>query len=222
MYSEPAQGSQALQIGHWPPRVQSFDGVNIQSQPTCQLFWRQPQLLARVSYFHANGDLAARIRSKQSQAGIILLTAQTALDTRLQGYKSGADVYLPKPVDFEELVAVLSSMARKIAANRSVEQPILRLDSQANKLSGPEGVAVLTEAEKRALTRFVLAPHSFLERWELMEAFGSTEMPVTPRSLEVRTATLRKKISDVTGSETNPIVGIRGTGYRLSIAVELV
>ncbi len=166
-------------------------------------------------------SLAARIRARQPEAGIILLTAQAALNTRLQGYGSGADVYLVKPVDPEELLALLRSMARRIVGTRADGSSDLLLDGRANILAGPKTEIPVTEAEKRVLTRFALAPHTSLERWELMEALGSADEPVSPRSLEVRIATLRKKISEALGDKSNPIVNIRGTGYRLTARISL-
>jgi DNA-binding response OmpR family regulator len=166
-------------------------------------------------------SLSRRIRDRQPQAGIVMLTAKTALNTRLEGYESGADVYLAKPVDPEELVALLASLARRVVKSGSEEGSELVLDPQTNQLLGPRSAVPLSEAEKRVLTRFALAPQSVLERWELMEALGSITVPVSPRSLEVRIATLRKKISDATGGNYNPILGIRGTGYKLRPTLKL-
>lgn len=166
-------------------------------------------------------SLAARIRDKQPQAGIVLLTAQTSLNARVEGYEAGADVYLAKPVNPEELVAALRSLARRVVKSRVEEGSELLLDPQTNYLLGPKSSVALSEAEKRVLTRFALAPQSVLERWELMEALGSAGASVSPRSLEVRIATLRKKISDTIGGESNPILGIRGTGYRLRPTLKL-
>lgn len=166
-------------------------------------------------------SLAARIRERQPLAGIVLLTAQAALNKRVEGYEAGADVYLAKPVNAEELVAILRSLARRTIASRSENGFELVLDPQTDQLLGPKDCIPITEAEKRVLTRFALAPQSMLERWELMEALGSSGTPASPRSLEVRITTLRKKISDAIGGETNPILGIRGVGYRLRPKLKL-
>ncbi len=160
-------------------------------------------------------SLSVRIRERHPQAGIVLLTARTAPNARIDGYNSGADVYLGKPVDAEELLAVLRSMARRLHSGRREQDHDLVLDTDANLLLGPAARIPLSEAEKRALTRFALSPQRELERWELMEAFGSIEAPISPRSMEVRIATLRKKTADALGNATNPILGLRGSGYRL-------
>lgn len=166
-------------------------------------------------------NLAARIRERQPQAGIIILTANSALNSKLDGYQSGADVYLAKPVDVEELLAVLGSLTRRLRDNRTEDAPELIIDAESNQLVGLQAVILLSEPEKRALTRFAFSSQATLERWELMEAFGSPEAPVSPRSLEVRVAALRKKIVYALLTESNPILGLRGVGYKLRPTIRL-
>ena len=166
-------------------------------------------------------NLAARIRERQPQAGIVILTANSALNSKLDGYQSGADMYLAKPVDVEELLAVLGSLERRLRGNRKEDAPELIIDQESNQLVGLKAVISLSEPEKRALTRFAFASQATLERWELMEAFGSLQAPVSPRSLEVRVAMLRKKITDALLTEINPILGLRGTGYKLRPRIRL-
>lgn len=59
-------------------------------------------------------DLAKRIRSAQPRVGIILTTVRSELRDRLDGYESGADIYLPKPTDFEELTAAVEALGRRV------------------------------------------------------------------------------------------------------------
>lgn len=162
-------------------------------------------------------SLAKQIREVQPRAGIIVLTARTELNTRLESYASGADVYLGKPVDPEELVALLRSLSRRLEHKSEENIQGLCLDLQSNMLSGASARVQLTDAESRVLFRFLFASENVLERWELMEAFATPETPISPRSMEVRIATLRKKVSDASGSSMNPILGVRNFGYRLRV-----
>jgi DNA-binding NarL/FixJ family response regulator len=59
-------------------------------------------------------SLAQRIRSRNADIGIILMTVRSELSDRLKGYNVGADVYLAKPVDPNELLAVLSSLGNRL------------------------------------------------------------------------------------------------------------
>ncbi|MGA1473523.1 MAG: response regulator transcription factor [Burkholderiaceae bacterium] len=58
--------------------------------------------------------LAKRIRLAQPRVGIILTTVRRELRDRLNGYESGADIYLPKPTDFEELTAAVEALGRRV------------------------------------------------------------------------------------------------------------
>jgi DNA-binding response OmpR family regulator len=58
--------------------------------------------------------LAKRIRNAQPRVGIVLTTVRSALRERLDGYDSGADIYLPKPTDFEELTAAVEALGRRV------------------------------------------------------------------------------------------------------------
>ena len=59
-------------------------------------------------------QLAARLRNGQPNAGIIMFTARTAIADRINGYKHGADVYLPKPVDPTEFLSVVEALGRRL------------------------------------------------------------------------------------------------------------
>jgi len=60
-------------------------------------------------------SLARRIRSTKAEIGIILMTVRSELSDRLKGYNVGADVYLAKPVDPNELLAVLNSLGNRLS-----------------------------------------------------------------------------------------------------------
>ena len=59
--------------------------------------------------------LAQRFRAASPQAGIIMVTARTTLHDRMVGYETGADIYLPKPVQLGELVSAVNALGRRIS-----------------------------------------------------------------------------------------------------------
>jgi DNA-binding NarL/FixJ family response regulator len=74
-------------------------------------------------------SLAKRFRAASPQAGIIMVTARTALHDRMVGYETGADIYLPKPVQLGELVSAVNALGRRISrAPHVVELPSLPAD----------------------------------------------------------------------------------------------
>jgi DNA-binding response OmpR family regulator len=61
-------------------------------------------------------SLAKRIRQAYPLVGIIMLTARSQAKEKVQGYESGADLYMTKPVDFEELCAALQGFVKAVGA----------------------------------------------------------------------------------------------------------
>jgi DNA-binding NarL/FixJ family response regulator len=59
--------------------------------------------------------LAKRFRAISPKAGIIMVTARTTLHDRMVGYETGADIYLPKPVQLGELVSAVNALGRRIS-----------------------------------------------------------------------------------------------------------
>ena len=162
-------------------------------------------------------SLARRIRASHPKVGIVMVTARDKLDDKIRGYESGADVYLAKPVDPQELVAVIGAFSRRIQEDAD-QTAALRVDRRALTLNGPAGCVALSQSEIILLSGLTMAPGRMLERWQLMDAIGKDGEGISNTSLEVRIATLRKKIATV--SETKPAIqSIRNVGYKLCVPV---
>lgn len=74
-------------------------------------------------------SLAKRLRTSSPQAGIIMATARTTLQDRMAGYETGADIYLPKPVQLGELVSAVNALGRRVSrAPQVVDLPSLPAD----------------------------------------------------------------------------------------------
>jgi DNA-binding response OmpR family regulator len=146
-----------------------------------------------------------------------MVTARDKLDDKIKGYESGADFYLAKPVDPQELLAVVNAFSRRLAEEIDIAGA-LKCDSHAMTLTGPEGSVPLTHSEVVVLSALAKAPGRILERWQLMEAAGNGNEAVSNTSLEVRLAGLRKKLASV--SEARPVLqSIRNVGYKLCVPV---
>ena len=160
-------------------------------------------------------QLVQRIRHLMQKAGIIMLTARSGSLSRIEGYDCGADLYLQKPVSQEELIAAVRSLWRRINGTEdNVDGKAWRLDTTARTLLGPTGRVALTASETKLMMRFALSPERTLERWEAIEALSTGEQEPSPRSLEVRIATLRKKICAIDTLNETHLISIRNLGYR--------
>lgn len=167
-------------------------------------------------------SLSRRIRLAQPLVGIIIVSARSDLQDKVDGYDGGADVYLAKPVPFDELRAAISSFARRRQAQQTTQLgPKGGLRLQQRELHGPVGSVRLTPTEESLLTAFARAPAGRLENWQLFELLGMDSVDTSKSSLEVRMTRLRKKLSQV-GAQGLCLESIRGIGYQLNVPVQVV
>lgn len=164
-------------------------------------------------------SLAKRLREAQPHVGIIITTARTELEDRLQGYAVGADIYLPKPVNPLELVATLSALAKRLI-QQSVETG-LRLDEKKLLLRGLNSEVKLAESEARLLVALATAKDKTLERWQVAAKLCPGSDGISADNLQNRISQLRRKMQNC-GSEGEVIKSIRSTGYRLCVPLVVV
>ncbi len=139
-------------------------------------------------------SLARRIRQAQPQAGIVMVTARVREADKLDGYESGADIYLTKPTSMPELAAAVRALGRRVKAPAAVRvrylldtrAMMLRTTEETQETREPIGFSVREVAMLAALAR---APSRRLEYWQLLELAGPD---VTKAALEVQIVRLRK------------------------------
>ena len=169
-------------------------------------------------------SLTRRFRTAQPKAGIIMVTARHKLADKVQGYESGADIYLPKPADPEELLAAVNAVARKLPSqqgNASLESNVtLSLHALSMKLEGPQGVEKLNDKEVVIISALARAPGQRLEAWQLLQTLGQGMDDNSKSSLEVRIVRLRKKLVQV-GADKGCISNVRNVGYQLCTPVAI-
>jgi len=169
-------------------------------------------------------SLSRRFRSAHPQAGIIMVTARHKIADKVQGYESGADIYLPKPVDPYELLAAVTAVSRKLPAKAAMNaaEPLQALTVRVMtlKVEGPLGMEKLTDGDVAVITALARAPSQRLALWQLMQTLGLSLDDASKSSLEVRIVRLRKKLMAV-GADKNCISNIRNVGYQLCVPIEI-
>jgi DNA-binding response OmpR family regulator len=166
-------------------------------------------------------SLTQRIRRAHDQAGIIMVTARGQLQDKIDGYASGADIYLTKPVDTEELLAAIAALTRRIKPKSpALPELVLQLDTQRLLVTGPIEAVHITDADAKLLSALSKAAGLRLEFWQLNEALGQTPNNRNKASLEVRMTRLRKKLAQAGGADT-ALKAIRGHGYQLCVPLHL-
>ena len=158
-------------------------------------------------------SLLKTLRDDGNQTPVILLTARGQSDDRIEGLRLGADDYLPKPFEPEELALRTAAIIRRTHVPPppdEVEMSGLVFEPTRGLLTGPAGHIRLTDSELQLLTFLARHPGEPLSR----EALADKTSSGTERSIDVQVTRLRKKIEP---DPRNPIhiQTVRGIGYRL-------
>lgn len=157
-------------------------------------------------------DLLKDLRREKNKLPVLLLTARDAVYHRVEGLNSGADDYLVKPFDLDELLARCAALVRR---SQSEGQPIIVIDGLSYEpASGKlerDGKNIMLSGRERAvldvLAHNINRPVSKAMIEERIYDWGSAD--IESNTIEVHIASLRRKI----GRET--IKTIRGVGYMI-------
>lgn len=166
-------------------------------------------------------SLAARLWQAQPRVGIVITTARTLLDDRLKGYESGADIYLPKPVDPKELLLALQALGQRLLHTDTDAPPGLILNKSTLMLSGPTGHSKMSESEARLLFAFASAKDKTLERWQVATQMSVGNEGMSLESMQARLSQLRRKIQHC-GCAGESIKAIRNSGYRFCLPIQVL
>ncbi|WP_374307037.1 response regulator [Dongia sp.] len=159
-------------------------------------------------------DLLRTMRRQGDVRPVIILTARDQIRDRIDGLNAGADDYLVKPFDLDELAARVAAVARRAAGNPS---PIVTLDdielNQAARELKRGGKRIdLTQREWAILDQLLRRPNAVVSKEQLEETLYSFGAEIESNTIEVHVSRLRKKLGK------DLITTIRGVGYRLERA----
>lgn len=160
-------------------------------------------------------DLTASLRA-ESDVPILLLTAMTEAEDRIEGLARGADDYLPKPFEPRELVLRLNAILRRLPRAAAGEAAALsfgglRFDPQRGELTRAGEAVRLTAAEASLLRTLARRPGSALSREELQR---DSRIGGNLRTVDVQITRLRRKI-EADPKTPRYLRTVRGTGYVL-------
>jgi two-component system response regulator QseB len=150
-------------------------------------------------------------REKGLTLPVLIITARDAVSDRVQGLDAGADDYLIKPFDLDELAARIRALLRRRAGRSAagLEHLGVRLDPAAHQVSR-DGVDVALSPREFALLQLLMErPGSILSRAQLEERLYGWGEEVESNAVEVHIHGLRKKLG------ADFILTVRGVGYRV-------
>ena len=160
-------------------------------------------------------EVIQTLRQQGKEFPIIILTARSRWQEKVEGLDAGADDYLTKPFHIEELMARINALVRRVAGQSEnvLTNGGLSLDvgTQVVELEGKK--VDLTAYEYRLLHYLMLNLNKVISKTELVEHIYAEDNDKDSNTIEVFVRRLRKKL-DPSGS-LKPIETLRGSGYRL-------
>lgn len=163
-------------------------------------------------------SLIKQIRAKDKEFPVLILTARGDWQDKVAGLDAGADDYVVKPFQMEEILARLNALMRRAAgfAKPKLEFGPLNLDLTAKRLTVDGNAVDLTAYEYKMLEYLMLHPGQVISKTELTEHLYAQDYDRDSNVLEVFVRRLRQKLDPE--QTLKPIETVRGQGYRFSLA----
>ena len=156
-------------------------------------------------------QLLRQRRDAHDGTPVLILTARDAVEERVRGLDAGADDYVVKPVDLDELAARLRALVRRSGGDAQplLQVGALRIDPAARHVDWHDAPVELSPREFDLLLEFARSPNRFLSKEQLTERLYGWNDEVESNALEVHIHHLRRKL------DPSLIVTQRGVGYML-------
>lgn len=198
----------------------AVDGLDALEKATAQ----EPELIVLdVLMPRMDGLTAARrLRAAGVRVPILMLTARDTVGDRVTGLDAGADDYLVKPFELDELLARIRALLRRSSyaaeAGAVPESDVLsfadlRMDLGTREVTRGDRAVDLTRTEFTLLEMFLSHPRQVLSREQILKAVWGFDFEPSSNSLDVYVMYLRRKTE--AGDEPRLVHTVRGVGYAL-------
>lgn len=165
-------------------------------------------------------DLIQALRERGSTLGIVAFTARGATDHKVAGFRVGADHYLAKGCDLDELAAVLEALRRRLGLQR--EALPWRLEAGPRALHAPnQRVLRLSHQDMLVLKQLMGCAGENVSRRQIVEALGEDWLTYDQRRLDTQVRRLRRNVEQATGLEL-PLKTLRNNGYCFFERVQII
>jgi|SRR5947209_4885471 len=162
-------------------------------------------------------EVCRLLRREGNRVPVLMLTARDAVADRIDGLDAGADDYLVKPFDIDELKARLRALLRRAGGEAGADGTLsfgeLKLDSARHGVWVGEAFAELTRTEYQLLELFMLNPRRVLPHSMIYDRVWGYDFGPTSNALRVYIGYLRRKLEEAGGR--SEIHTVRGVGYAL-------
>ena len=161
-------------------------------------------------------ELIKSLREAKYDVPILIITAKSEIEDKKEGFLLGADDYMVKPIDIEEMLLRIQLLLRrsKSASEKKIQIGDLLLNYNQLSVIKKDKVYNLAQKEFYLLYKLLSTPNTIFTRQELIEEVWGLESDSDYRTVDVHIKRIREKMKDVDEFE---IVTIRGIGYKAII-----
>ena len=161
-------------------------------------------------------ELIKSLREAKYDVPILIITAKSEIEDKKEGFLLGADDYMVKPIDIEEMLLRIQVLLRrsKSASEKKIQIGDLLLNYNQLSVIKKDKVYNLAQKEFYLFYNLLSTPNTIFTRQELIEEVWGLESDSDYRTVDVHIKRIREKMKDV---EEFEIVTIRGIGYKAII-----
>lgn len=164
-------------------------------------------------------EVCREIRKRGIATPVVMLTARGHEADKIRGLELGADDYITKPFSLAELVARIRAVLRRSerpAGPDVIRHGIISVDVKKRQTLKADTLVDLTEKEFQILTLLMNRPGEVVTRDEFLKELWGEDVYVTPRTVDIHIAALRKKLED-NPEHPSYIVSVRNVGYKFNV-----
>lgn len=159
-------------------------------------------------------ELVRTIREANDQTPVLMITAKDAFDDMQEGFLSGTDDYMVKPINVNEMLLRVGALLRRAKINnerkQSLGNTVMEMDT-FTVITGQEKI-ILPQKEFMLLYKMASYPGKIFTRQQLMDDIWGYESETDTHTVEVHISRLREKFKE---NEDFEIVTMRGIGYKV-------
>lgn len=170
-------------------------------------------LVLDLSLPQMDGMEICRLIRQESPIPIIISSARSDIRDKMMGFSRGADDFLPKPYDPQELIFRIDAIMRRLHPAMNKKLSPFEVDEERHEITRNNSPLRLTQAEYDIVSYMIQKDRFAISREELLMNIGSIKYESSLKSIDVIMGRIRQKIGD---DPKNPryIVSVRGVGYK--------